>query len=73
MGSPETEVGRDGIEEQHRVTLTQDFYMGVFPVTQGQWKRVMGSNPSYYPTSDKLPVENISWETDMRGGNWPPK
>jgi formylglycine-generating enzyme required for sulfatase activity len=73
MGSPETEVGRDGIEKQHLVTLTQDFYIGVFPVTQGQWKRVMGSNSSYYPSSEKLPVENISWETDMRGGNWPPK
>ena len=73
MGSPENEIGRDAIEKRHLVTLTQDFYIGVFPVTQGQWKGVMGSNPSYYPTSDKLPVENISWETDMRGGNWPPK
>jgi hypothetical protein len=73
MGSPENEIGRDANEKQHLVTLTQDFYIGVFPVTQGQWKRVMGSNPSFYQNSEKLPVENVSWEVDMRGGNWPPR
>jgi formylglycine-generating enzyme required for sulfatase activity len=72
MGSPENEIARDDNEMRHRVKLTQDFYIGVFPVTQGQWKRVMGSNPSFYQNSEKLPVENISWEADMRGGNWPP-
>jgi formylglycine-generating enzyme required for sulfatase activity len=73
MGSPESEVGRDANEKRHLVTLTEDFYIGVFPVTQGQWKRVMGSNPSFYQNSERLPVENISWETDMRGGEWPPR
>ena len=82
MGSPVTEKGRRNNEIPHQVSLTRDYYMGVFEVTQGQWKQLMGSNPSYYqgrppandPTYyDRLPVESITWESDIRGGNWPPK
>jgi len=54
---------------QHHVVLTQDFYMGVFEVTQKQWLQVMGTAPSKY-SGDKRPVENISW-MDIRGGVWP--
>jgi formylglycine-generating enzyme required for sulfatase activity len=39
MGSPESEAGRDSDERQHQVTLTQPFYMGVYPVTVGDFKR----------------------------------
>ena len=37
MGSPSGEIERDPDEMQHRVTLTKDFYIGVFEVTQKQW------------------------------------
>ena len=37
-----------------------NFYIGKFEVTQEQWKRVMGENPSYFKGSD-LPVEKVSW------------
>ena len=47
MGSPEGEIGRDGGEPLHRVTLTKPFYMGVFEVTQGQWSRVTGDTGVY--------------------------
>ncbi len=43
MGSPEGEPGRQDWETQHRVTLTRDFWLGKFPVTQGQWRAVMGT------------------------------
>jgi formylglycine-generating enzyme required for sulfatase activity len=46
MGSPETEDGRWENEVQHEVTLTKDFYLGVMEVTQAQYKKVMGENPS---------------------------
>jgi len=42
MGSPTNELGRDADETQHSVTLTKDFYIGVFEVTMRQWELVMG-------------------------------
>ncbi len=47
---------------QHKVTLTKDFFIGVFEVTQGQWDKVMKSNPSNFKDVGKsAPVENVSW------------
>lgn len=62
MGSPTDEPGRDSDEIQHRVTLTQDYYMQTTEVTQGQWQAIMGNNPSYFKNcSDRCPVEKVSW------------
>jgi formylglycine-generating enzyme required for sulfatase activity len=61
MGSPASEAGRDSNERQHQVTLTQPFYMGIYPVTQSEYARIMGSNPSYCK-GDRHPVEKVSWE-----------
>ena len=55
------------------VTLTQPFYIGVYPVTQAQYKLVCGTNPSSNNANEKFPVE-ISWN-DARGNSveydWP--
>jgi formylglycine-generating enzyme required for sulfatase activity len=45
----------------HRVTISQGFYLGVFPVTQAQWQAVMGYNPSHF-RGDDHPVEQVSWD-----------
>ena len=46
----------------HTVRITS-FAIGKYPVTQGQWKRVMGNNPSGYSSGgDQCPVENVSWD-----------
>jgi formylglycine-generating enzyme required for sulfatase activity len=63
MGSPAAESGRDDNEIQHQVTLTQAFYMQTTEVTQGQWRAVMGENPSYFQNcGDNCPVETVSWD-----------
>ena len=49
---------------QHEVTLTQGFYLGKHEVTQLQWEKVMGTNPSGFKGAT-LPVENVSWYDAM--------
>ena len=44
----------------HQVTLSNDYYIGKYEVTQALWKAVMGTNPSKFK-GDNLPVENVSW------------
>lgn len=63
MGSPISEYGRNSDEKQHRVTLSKGFYMQVTEVTQGQWKAIMGNNPSYFSNcGEDCPVEQVSWD-----------
>ncbi|MDR1612643.1 MAG: formylglycine-generating enzyme family protein [Planctomycetota bacterium] len=61
MGSPASEQGRHNDEVQHQVTITKPFYLGIYEVTQEQWKAVMGSDPSHFK-GDKKPVEQVSWD-----------
>ncbi|MDO9289258.1 MAG: SUMF1/EgtB/PvdO family nonheme iron enzyme [Thermodesulfovibrionales bacterium] len=45
----------------HKVCV-DDFYIGKYEVTQGQWKAIMGNNPSSFSSCvDNCPVENVSW------------
>lgn len=60
MGSPEGEEGRYKNETQHRVRLTKLFYIGKYEVTQAEWTKVMGKNPSHFK-DEKNPIENVSW------------
>ena len=63
MGSPTGEKDRLNFEAQHKVTLPKAFYIGKFEVTQGQWKKVMGTNPSSFKNAgDNAPVEKVSWD-----------
>ena len=50
----------DNEKPLHQVTLTNDYYMGMYEVPQALWEAVMGSNPSEYK-GDNLPVEMVSW------------
>lgn len=57
------DVFGDGYDDEkpvHEVAL-DDFYIGKFPVTQGQWKKVLGNNPSEFQKGVDYPVENVSW------------
>jgi formylglycine-generating enzyme required for sulfatase activity len=59
MGSPENETGRRKHETQHQVTVS-GFYLAKYPVTQNEYERLMGTNPSNF-RGQNLPVENVSW------------
>ena len=56
----EMEDPEDDEKPTHQVTLTNDYYIGKYEVTQALWKAVMGNNPSEYK-GDNLPVEKVSW------------
>ncbi len=69
MGSPATEKGSSVHEPQleHRVNITRSFYLGVYPVTQGQYELVMNQNPSQFKEdsgqdSKRFPVDSVTWE-----------
>jgi formylglycine-generating enzyme required for sulfatase activity len=57
MGSND---GYDPEKPIHSVTL-DSFWIGKYPVTQAQWKAIMGNNPSHFK-GDNLPVEQVSWD-----------
>ena len=73
MGSPETELHRNAEEVQHEVAITKPFYIGVFEVTQDEYRKVMGANPSFFSATGggkqrvlrqdtaNHPVERVSW------------
>lgn len=65
-----------GKPSDNHVAINQDFYLGIYPVTQGQWQSVMGDNPSHLSRSGSgkelvesimdvelqhFPVEQVSW------------
>ena len=67
MGSARGNRNSDGDERQHAVTITRDYFIGAFEVTQAQYEQVMGRNPSQFQGSRipgggaNHPVERVSW------------
>ncbi|HXO18515.1 MAG TPA: formylglycine-generating enzyme family protein [Thermoanaerobaculia bacterium] len=62
MGSPPYEEARTSFEEQHPVTLTRAFWIGETEVTQGQWRQLIGRNPSFFAhCGADCPVEFVNW------------
>ena len=77
MGSPANEVGRVVARETaHLVTLTNDFYIGVYPVTQKQYFNLMSTWPSFYTARREMrPVQSLSFNlirgSATDGYDWP--
>ena len=62
MGTPGSQPGVDNNESpQHRVKISTPFHMAVHEVTQGQFEKVMGRNPSEFKGTTR-PVDNVSWD-----------
>ena len=69
MGSPRAEQGKGNEDEgpQHKVEITKPFYLSVHEVTQGQFKAVMGYNPSYFSTDGKG-KDGVTYIAEPSGG-----
>jgi formylglycine-generating enzyme required for sulfatase activity len=74
MGSTNAEDRPDDETPKHEVEISTPFYLGVYEVTQGQYERVQGKNPSHFSGSGDgssavrnlagtgdLPVESVTW------------
>jgi formylglycine-generating enzyme required for sulfatase activity len=78
MGSPKSEPGRSDDEAEHAVEITRPFYMGAYPVTQAEYEKVMGKNPSWFSprgasrhklkeqATGSFPADNASWNDAQR-------
>jgi formylglycine-generating enzyme required for sulfatase activity len=74
MGSPAGEEARQKDESLHQVEISRPFYLGIHEVTQAQYRKVMGENPSHFSLTGKgkgqvqgldtgnFPVERVSWQ-----------
>jgi formylglycine-generating enzyme required for sulfatase activity len=67
MGSPPDEAGRrDNEGPRHEVLLSNGLYLAIHTVTQAQFQRIMGRNPSRFDVAHgggaDYPVENATWE-----------
>lgn len=78
MGSPTGETGRDqnhpNRETRHTVTLTKPYYIGVFEMTQGQYKCITGDNPADLVKALDHPVNEVSYDMirgTTQGKKWP--
>ena len=61
MGSGDAYGERYPHERPVHEICVDGFRIGKYPVTQGEWKAVMGNNPSHFKLGDRYPVECVSW------------
>jgi formylglycine-generating enzyme required for sulfatase activity len=62
MGSPDSDA-EAWLNERptHRVTISQPFYLGKYPVTKSQWTAAVENNPDRFKDTSDCPIENVSW------------
>ncbi|TAF04172.1 MAG: formylglycine-generating enzyme family protein, partial [Nostocales cyanobacterium] len=60
MGSPEYEQGRSSNENPQHLVTVPDFLIGKYPITQAQYKAIIGRRVSKFKGNDR-PVDNVSW------------
>lgn len=65
MGATDEEAGRKQHETpQHPVRITRGFYISIMPVTQSQYEKLKGKNPSFFQkvhNAGDLPVDSVTW------------
>lgn len=58
--NPQLSEGKDDERPANEVTISKPFYIGAHEITQEQWEKVMGYNPSEHKGKDR-PVDSVSW------------
>ena len=66
MGSPQNEAERSNDETQHRVILSQGFWLADTACTQALWQVVLDDETPSHFRGDDRPVENVSWDDVQR-------
>lgn len=62
------ELSKKDASPGFKATISKSYYIGKFEITQAQWKKVMGNNPSFFQgdkvtgDSHQYPVESVSWK-----------
>ena len=54
---------------QHHVRITKPFWLGASPVTQGEYERVTGSNPSKFPMPPPISKPSVAEYERVTGSN----
>lgn len=47
------------VRQNQLITLTHDYWLGKYEVTQGEYEAVMGKNPSHFQGDPNRPVEKV--------------
>lgn len=61
MGCGDWMISCEENEKPPHPVCVDSFWMGKFEVTQGEWRKLIGENPSDYKGGDDHPVEMVSW------------
>ncbi|MEW6742324.1 MAG: bifunctional serine/threonine-protein kinase/formylglycine-generating enzyme family protein [Planctomycetota bacterium] len=69
MGADETDPERESNERPHRVVL-EPFFISKYEVTQAQWQRVMGENPSLMEAGTEYEGEKFTWLNPVETVTW---
>jgi formylglycine-generating enzyme required for sulfatase activity len=65
IGSPSDDPEAHINEKPRRKVHVDGFWIGMYPITQGQWKSIMGNNPSHFKKGANFPVEQVSWKASQ--------
>src|ERR1041385_4993679 len=53
------------LRAKHQVTITHDYWLAKYEVTQGEYQQLIGKNPSHFPEGPNYPVEKVTYYDAM--------
>jgi formylglycine-generating enzyme required for sulfatase activity len=62
MGANEKELDSNYDNKQVFFRISEPYYLGKYPITQAEWEKIMGNNPSSFKNRPNCPIDSVSWE-----------